>query len=524
MPDLLSTSLSALNAFQRAIDLTGHNIANANTPGYSRQVTEFSAREGQGVGSGYIGSGVQVAQVRRFYDEMLGEQVQTATTGQARFDVLSAFSSRLDVLLADPATGLNAGLQSFFGAVQDVANDPASIPARQALLGEADGLVQRFRSLDSRLQETQAELNQRVSQSVDDINRLATSIAEVNDRIALLQGGSGGAPNDLLDERNQLVRQLAGQINVSTSLQADGTMSVFIGSGQTLVIGAEAQTLAVQGSEFDPTRLEVAYQGTSGSTPLDTSLTGGTLGGLLEFRSRLLDPTRQALGQTAVALSQQFNAQHASGLDLRGALGGDFFNVADPTVLASGSNAGTGTATASVGDLGLLTGADYVLSYDGANYALTNLTDGQAVPTSGTGTAGDPFVADGLEIVVGGAPAAGDRLMIRSSATAASSVGVNVTDPQAIAMGLPTRAQASLANLGDATIGGVTIVDASDANLLVSSTIEFISPTNYSINGAGSFAYVDGQPIAINGSEVTITGTPQVGDRFTVGIQRWSGR
>ncbi len=516
MADLLSTSLSALTAFQRAIDLTGHNIANANTPGYSRQVAEFSARVGQGQANSFIGSGVQVSDIRRMYDETLGQQVQTARTGQARFDVLSQLANRLDVLLADPTTGLNASLQSFFNSVQDVSNDPSSVPARQALLGEANGLAQRFNAMDSRLKETQAELNQRVTQSVDDINRLAAEIAGVNDQIALAQGRSGGAPNDLLDERDGLIQELSAQIDVSTTVQDDGTTSVFIGTGQTLVIGTQVQTLAVQPSEFDPTRLEVVYQNLSGTTALDTNLTGGQLGGLLEFRTRMLDPARQALGETAIALGQQFNQQHQGGLDLRGALGGAFFDVPGPEVYASNANAGNGAASVSVADLSALTSDDYVLDYDGANYTLTNVTTQQSVALSGTGSAADPFVADGLEIVVSGAPAAGDSLMIRSAATAAGSFGVAITDPQAIAMALPTRAQASLNNLGDALIVNVSIADATDPGLLTPATIEFTSANTYSVNGAGSFAYVDGQPIVINGTELTVSGIPQPGDQLTI--------
>lgn len=516
MPDLLSTSLSAMAAFQRVLDITGNNIANANTPGYSRQVAVLSTRVGQGQPNGYVGSGVQVASIRRIYDELLGQQVQSATTGQSRFDTLSTLAGRLDVLLADPSTGLNVGLQNFFNAVQDVANDPASIPARQALLGEAGGLAQRFRSLDQRLSETESEVNQRIAQSVGDINRLAASIADVNDKIALAQGRAGQAPNDLLDERDQLVRQLSGEIGVSTTLQDDGTMSVFIGSGQTLVIGAEFKELDAQGSPFDPTRLEVAYRGTSGSTPLDNGLTGGTLGGLLEFRGRMLDPTRQSLGQTAVAVAQQFNTQQNAGMDLRGSLGADFFDIAAPAVLASGQNAGSGTASAGIVDLGAFTGDDYVLNYDGANYSLTRVSTNQPVPMTGSGSVADPFLAEGVEIAVAGAPAAGDQLLIRTASDAAGSFAVRLTDPQAIALALPTRTSASLANLGDASVSGVTIVDSQDPALLTTSLVEFTSPNTYSINGAGAFPYTDGQPIDINGSRFTINGSPQAGDQFSL--------
>jgi flagellar hook-associated protein 1 FlgK len=516
MPDLLKTSLSGMLAFQRALEMTGHNIANANTPGYSRQVAEFGTRGGQDIGVGFIGAGTQITTIKRVYDQMLGEQWRTATTGQARFDTLSTLASRLDTLLADPTTGLNSGLQAFFQSVQDVANDPGSIAARQALLGEAQGVTQRFQSLDQRLAETEAEVNQRISLSVDNINRLAESIADVNNKIARAGGLSGNQPNDLLDQRDTLIRSLAEEVSVSTALQDDGTMSVFIGSGQTLVIGSAVNRLAVQGSEFDPTRLQVVYQGAGGNTPLGSSMSGGTLGGLIDFRTQMLDPTRQSLGRTATAFVQSFNEQHASGMDLRGALGQDFFSIAPPTVLYSGDNSGSGTAVATVLDLSTLTGDDYLLSFDGAAYSLANRTTGQSVPMTGSGTPGDPFVADGLSISVAGAPAAGDQISIRSASDAAGSVSVSISQSQDIAMAAPTRTLTSNLNLGNATIGAASVSDINDPALLSTAVIEFTSPTTYTINGAGSFAYTDGAPIVINGSEFAISGSPLTGDQFTL--------
>lgn len=515
MADLLNTSLTGMRAFQRALEVTSHNIANANTPGYSRQVAEFTTREGFGTGNGYVGSGTQISTVKRIYDAMLGDQLRISTTGLTRFQTIEGLAGRMDSLLADPDTGLNNGLQSFFNAVQDLANDPSSIPTRQALLGEAEGLAGRFRALDSQLGEMEGEVNQRVRIAVTDINRLAAGIAELNDKIALAQG-LGQPPNDLLDERDRLVLQLSEQVSVTTAIQDDGAMNVFIGSGQSLVVGATVENLSVQTSEFDPTRTVVAYEGAAGSTPLDTSLTGGTLGGLLEFRGSLLDPARQSLGQTAVAFASSFNEQHMSGMDLRGTLGGDFFAVSDPVSLYSTRNTGTGTAAATVTDTTALTGADYVLSYDGAAYSLTRADTNQSVALTGTGTAADPFIADGIAIEVGGAPAAGDRVMIRTGAGIASSIQTLVDDPQAVAMASPTRSAIDLANTGQANISAARVVDRTDPNLLTSAVIEFTGPGTYSINGAGAFAYTDGNPIVINGSEVTITGTPATGDRFTI--------
>ena len=279
MAGILNTSLSGMLAFQRALDVTSHNIANANTPGYSRQVTTFSARPGTGIGIGYVGAGTQISSIKRIYDAMQTEQLRTSTTGYARFNALDNLSGRIDVLLADANTGLNARLQSYFNSMQDLGNDPSSIPTRQAMIGQAEGLAARFNSLDGRLGELEAEVNSRLALAVTDINQLASSIAEVNEQISLANG-SGQSPNDLLDSRDNLLLQLSAQVGVTAIPQDDGTVSVFIGAGQSLVLGGEARKLGAGGTEFDRTRMTVTYLGASGTTPLDTSSTGGNLGGL----------------------------------------------------------------------------------------------------------------------------------------------------------------------------------------------------------------------------------------------------
>jgi flagellar hook-associated protein 1 FlgK len=515
MPDPLNISLTGMQAFQRAMQVTSHNIANANTPGYSRQVADFSARAGGGQGNTYLGGGTQVATIRRIYDSMQVDQLRSSMTGFARFETLDNLSSRIDTLLADANTGLNTGLQSFFNSVQDVATDPASISARQTLIGEAEGVASRFQSLDMRLDEMDKEVNSRIALAVDDINRIATSIADLNGQIALANNATT-PPNDLLDARDALVLELSGQVSVNTIIQDDGNMSVFIGAGQPLVTAGDARLLAATGSEFDLTRMTVSYQGAVGNTPLDTSSTGGNLGGLLEFRSRVLDPTRQTLGQTAIAFATSLNRQNSAGMDLRGNLGGDLFSVSEPTVLYSNANTGTGSASVAVTDLGGLTGADYVLDYDGASYSLTRADTGEAITMAGTGSAGDPFRAGGVSFSVAGLPAAGDRLLIRTGQDAAGSLEAIVDDPQAIAMSVPTRTSISQGNIGDATISLPSVLDPADADLLTGTVIEFTSPTTYSINGAGNFTYSDGSLIVLNGNGLTISGTPATGDKFSL--------
>jgi len=512
---IINIGLSGLLATQRALDVTSNNIANVNTPGYSRQVANFTARLGTNTGVGYLGSGSRISSIERMYDSIQAEQLRVSTTGYSRFNTLNNLSSRIDLFLADTDTGLNAGLQSFFNSMQDLTNDPSSIPTRQAVIGGAEALAARFQSLDGRLSGLETEVNNRLTLAVEDINRLASSIAAVNEKISQTNG-DGNSPNDLLDERDRLILQLSAQVSVTTSIQDDGTTSVFIGSGQSLVLGGDVRQLGVSGSEFDRTRLVISYLGTAGNTALDTSSTGGNLGGLLEFRSRILDPARQSLGQTAIAFASSMNRQNAAGMDLRGNLGTDLFSIAPPTVLPSSSNTGSGSVTASISDLGALTGVDYVLEFDGSAYSLTRADTGSSVTLTGSGTVGDPLLGDGLSIVTGGAPAAGDRQLVRSGYGVAGTIQSVVTDPQAIALAAPTRSSASLGNTGNANVSAASVVDASDPALLNVAVIEFTGPATYSVNGVGSFAYTDGSAIVINGSSVTISGTPAVGDQFTV--------
>ena len=516
MGELLSTAVSGMLSYQRALNVVGHNIANVNTPGYSRQVTEFASRPGQATGAGFIGSGVQITTIKRIYDNLLGQQLQTSITGQARLATLGLFASRIDGLLANPETGLSPSIQSFFNSLQDLANDPASLSARQVLLGEAEGFVQRLQAIDGRFREIDAEVNGRLQQSVADINRLATSIAKINNEVVLARGRTGQPPNDLLDQRDGLIRELSGLIGISTTPQDDGAINVFIGTGQSLVVGTQSNTLAVTNNEFDPSRFDVVYRTSGGDSPLDTSLAGGAIGGLLEFRENILDPARQALGETAVALATAFNAQHASGMDLRGALGGDFFALSPTSVLPSSNNAGTGAITASITDVGALAGTEYALEFDGAVYSLRDLKSGQLVAMTGSGTVPDPFLAGGLSIVTSGAPAAGDRFMLRPARDVAAGLSVAVSDVQSIAMAVPTRTLGGSSNIGDAAISAPQIVDSGDAGLLATSVIQFTGANTYSINGAGAFAYTSGEPIVINGSQFTISGVPEIGDQFTL--------
>ena len=515
MPDILRTGLSGLLAFQRALTTTGNNIANANTPGYSRQRVDLSARRPEGFGYGFVGTGVDVVTIRRIVDQFAINQSRTADSAFGRFDTFSNYATQVDNILGDPSTGLSSGLTTFFNAWQDVANDPASLSSRQALVSQAEAIADRFRSTASRLDTIASDVNARIGGAVRDINQLATSIASLNADI-LDAAGVGQPPNDLIDQRDSLLGELAKITNITVLEEGDGALNVFIGNGQALVLRSQALGVTTAQNAFDPSQLDIVYQGANGNQVITAGMKGGgELGGLLDVRANLLDPARNSLGQLATALAVSVNTQHREGMNLLGTLGSDLFSVGAPQSLGNPSNLGSGTVATAVSDIGGLTNDEYILRFNAGTYSLVRASNGQAVTMTGTGTTGDPFRAEGLSIVVGGTPTSGDSFLLRPTRDAAASLRSVVTDPRAIAAAAPIRSSVGATNTGGATISAGEVLNVNPA-LTNGVTIQFLSPTTYSVNGSGSFTYASGGNIDINGWRVQITGTPAVGDTFTV--------
>ena len=324
MASILSTSLTALTSYQRALTTVGHNIANADVEGYSRQEVVFTTKPPSFAGSGWIGSGVEVSTVERRYDEFLAAQVRTSRTSSGEAEVYHNYTSQLDDLYADPELGLDPVLQRYFNALNGVANDPSSIPAREVLLGEAEALTDRFHFLAQRGAEIADGVNRDIAGTVADINTLAKGIADLNQVIVESGGMTGQPPNDLLDQRDQLISELSSLVRVTYYEQNDGAANVFIGNGQSLVVAGKAAKLSVGLNATEP----VVYYSDGGATQdITAQLNGGALGGLLQFRSQVLDASMARLDVIADTLATAMNDQHRLGRDLNGALGGDFFTL-----------------------------------------------------------------------------------------------------------------------------------------------------------------------------------------------------
>ncbi|MEJ1961214.1 MAG: flagellar hook-associated protein FlgK [Gammaproteobacteria bacterium] len=526
MADFLSTSVTGLMAFQRAIDATSQNISNVSTPGYSRQRVDLTARPAQMYANGWVGAGVQVNTTARVYDDMIADQVRVASSSFGNLDAYTTLMNRVNDMFSNTTTGLTPSLQKFANAMQDVANNPTNSSARQVLLSEANGLTDRLKSYNTQLDQLSKQVETTITGEVSEVSTLSKGIADLNDQIATAYARSNQPPNDLLDQRDLLLDKLATHIDVTTVKQGDGQINVFVGSGQPLVVGKEASSLVTTTDPYDATKHTIGLKG-PGGTPIDitSSITGGTLGGAMAFRSEVLDPTRNTLGRISVALTDTVNAQHGSGIDLSGNMGGDLFSVGSVSVLPHSSNTGTGVPAVTRTGASALTTSDYILQKTAVaappatptdTWTLRNLDTGATVSMTGTGTASDPFKADGLAIVVNSGAQVGDRFEVRPTRDATGGLDVEISDPAKIAAAAPIRTSAASANTGTGTISAGSVFDATDANLRTTSTIQFIDATHYSINGAGSFSYSADQPILVNGASVSISGAPATGDTFTI--------
>ncbi|MGD9843500.1 MAG: flagellar hook-associated protein FlgK [Steroidobacteraceae bacterium] len=519
MASMLSTGVSGLLSMQTALDTTSHNIANSATVGYNRQGVVLAESQPQFSGGSWVGTGVNVATVRRFYDELVAGQVRMASSGKSQWEVYSSLSDQVNNLFSDSTTGLSSTLQGLANAFQNVANSPSSSSERQVLLSKAQTLVNQLQSYSSRLNQIDVQINSQLESEAGTVTQLASSIATLNTKIAAASVRGSDVPNDLLNQRDRYIDELATHVNVSTVTQTDGQVNVFIGNGQPLVLGGIASNIVAVPDKFDLTHKTLVIQSGSGAQiDISKAITGGTMGGLIEFRDQMLVPAQNNLGQIAVGMAAIMNDQQHAGLDLYGSLGADMFAVGGVGVRQSTNNAGSTTISVTRGDVQALTTNDYILTRTATGWSLQNSLTGQSVPMTGSGTSGDPFVADGLSLVVSGSAVTGDKFQIQPTRDAVAGMSLKLTDPKAIAAAAPIIASANLANTGSASITSGEVLDASNANLQTTVTIQFLSASSYTTDGGVTTnAYTAGQNIDINGWRVKITGTPDTSDQFTVG-------
>ncbi len=534
MGSLLNVGTRALQANQVALQTAGNNIANVNVPGYSRQKVVLATVPGQFSSSGYVGQGVNVQSIERNFSEFLTRQATLASSTQyadtARADKLR----QLEGIFAGGTQGLGAAISDMLNAFSDVASAPTDMTARTVVLTRIDETAARFRSSALQLDDLETGVAQELSEKVTTINSLATSIAAVNDEIIRSQG-SDQPPNDLLDRRDQLIKELNRYVQTTSVKADDGSLGIYIGGSQELVLGNVASSVKIVKDDFGDSRSSKLAV-TRAGTPLildESLLGGGEVSGLLRFQNNDLNEGRNLLGRLTLATTTAMNDQHKLGLDLDGNVGGDLFS---PTVFGNNNvmipkapatlNTGGATLTLSVADTSKFAATDYEIQFTGATTGtITRRSDSMVTAFDTAASATNSISIDGLDIAQAGGAAAGDRFLIKPFSTAAGNVTSVFSTPRALAVASPVAATMGAANTG--SLQQVSIMARSNplAAPSLGVVLTFTGSNSYtrSDQGATVYTYTPGEAI-----EATVTGppladwslilqgTPKAGDTVTV--------
>ena len=530
--NIFSIGVSGLNAAQWGLTTTGQNISNASTPGYSLEKVEYQEASGQYTNAGYLGNGVQSVTVSRSYSQYLTTQLNNTQSTSSAANTYYTLISQLNNLVGDPTKGIGAGISSYFSGMQSVANAAGTTSARQVLVSSAQTLADQITTAGSQYDQLRQSVNTQLTSAVTQINSYTQQIADLNKQINIASA-QGQPPNQLLDQRDLAVQNLSSMVGVQV-MQTDGNYNVFIGNGQPLVVGGTQYGLQAVTSASDPSELSIAFKSANGSTQTpaqinfipDSALSGGTVGGLLNFRSQTLDPAQAQLGAIATSFAAQLNQQNALGIDLNGNPGGALFSAGTPTTYANVRNTGNATVGVTFADPTQPSTGDYTLSFDGAKYTLSDRASGKAIDSfdapATSGTLG------GLNITVSGAMNAGDSFTIQPTRAALDGFALSNTNPAAIAAASPVLTTAATANAGSASISSATVTPGYTASA-ISLTYDATKggfTSNVDVTLADSSVVTAGQTIPYdaskgltvtsNGVSATISGAPSDKDEFDI--------
>lgn len=518
MSSLLNVGARALLANQIALATTGHNIANASTVGYSRQTAVMQQVPGQYTGGGYIGKGVEVQTIERSHNEFLTRQAALAQSVHAMDATRADRLASLEDIFQGGSSGLGAAVNDLLNGFSEVASIPTDNTARNVVITRADELAARFRNAQARLDDLQRGVKAQLGDSIKSINALAKELAALNGQIVRAQGG-GQSPNDLLDQRDEALRQLNQHVQATTVAADDGSLSVFVGS-QALVLGNSAAPVTLSTADDGTSRVMIK-RGALSSVLDENTLGGGSVAGLLRFQNTDLAEARNGLGRMALTLATEINAQHRLGVDLAGQAGGDFFQpIAIPDAFSAAGNSGNAQVGATVADASALVASSYQVVFGtGGNLQVKRLSDGAVTSFAGP----MPVQIDGLTLnLASGAAAPGDSFVLQPYAQAAGAMKTALTSPRELAAASPVEARTGTANAGSVAIGALAATSV-DPNLSATVTLTFTAAGTFDVAGTGTGnptgqSYAAGQPISFNGWSLTLSGTPKPGDTITVQV------
>ncbi len=536
---LMSLGIRAMNANYAALQATGHNIANANTEGYSRQSVVLETNGGQFTGAGFFGKGVNVATVQRAHSEFLTREAATSKSVAAADEARSAQLTQLEKVFPLGEAGLGYAASQMFNALVDVANKPSDTSSRQVVLARAGEFASKLATAGGQIETLQRGVTEELKASVTQANMLATRVAELNQRIASATG-SGQTPNDLLDQRDQAISELSAYVQVTRIDAGDGTVSLFVGGGQKLVLAGQATPLVTVPDSYDATKLQLGVNDSGSLRMLSQELlTGGSIAGLMRFQNEDLVAARNQLGQIAAAVAGSVNRQQALGLDgsQPPGSGAPLLAVGAPRVLPASGNSGGGNVSISVAEPTELQASDYELLADpslpAGSYTLTRLSDGS------TQTVSNGSVVDGMRITIGApAPAANDRFLLQPVAMAAVSASLAMENTRGLAAASPVAATFDVDNIGTASVSALSATAVNGAAAPLTATLTFTDDVgSYSWelrdasnalvrSGTGSWsagnpirsdAWTPATPAQRYDWALELNGVPRSGDVLTVG-------
>lgn len=535
---LMSLGMRAMAASYAAMQTTGHNIANANVAGYSRQSVELATSKGQYLGTGFMGKGVDIASITRAHDEFLTRAAAQSKSLSEMDSARQQLLSQLQAVFPTGEAGLGYNMSQFLNSMSDLAARPGDFSTRQVVIARAQDMATQFNAAASQLTQIQQGLNEDLRTTVKTVNGIAADLGTVNQQIAALKG-TGQPPNDLLDQRDRLINQLSGYLQVTTIPADDGTVGVFIGGGQRLVLGTSVQQLQAVPDPSDPSRsaLQLVDDGTVRMLKPD-SLGGGSLAGLLRFQNQDLVDGRNLIGQMASAIAGVVNQQQMLGVNLQQPAGSvasqPMFSLGNPVAIAASTNSKDGTGayaagvTLTVTDPTALQAADYSLAPDPAGSGQFVLTRLSSPPLTRMVNNGD--VVDGLRIDVTGTPALSDHFLLKPVGDAASTLTALLQDPRDLAAASPLVATMDPANTGTAAVASMKMVTsplqpAATAHITFTDnnggyTWDLLDASGNSV-GSGAGTWTAGQPIPappadINGFSIRLSGVPRTGDVLDV--------
>ncbi|MCP2066138.1 UNVERIFIED_ORG: flagellar hook-associated protein 1 FlgK [Pseudomonas reinekei] len=466
---LLNIGMSGLSASHASLVTTGNNISNVDTVGYSRQQTVQGTKGSIQYGNVFIGTGTTLADVRRVYNSYLDAQLQTTTSLNGDAQAYLGQATQVDKLLSDSGTGITKTLQSFFSSLQTLSANSNDNAARQALLTNAQGLSSRFNAMSQQLTQQNTYINDQLGSMAEQVNKLASTVAAYNKRISEVSSSSG-TPNELLDQRNETIRQLNELVGTQVT-ETEGRLDIYLGSGQPLVVGDTVNKLRMAPDPTDPTRSSIIMDRGSSSIDITGVMSGGQMGGLLRYRSEVLTPAVNSLGRIAMVVADQVNKQLGQGLDQNGNFGAALFNninsaaaISQRSIANANNNPASGNLNVTIKDTSKLQASDYQVTVTATGYNVRRLSDNTDMGNFAFATppAAEPVI-DGFSLSLNaGSVTAGDSFKITPTRSSAADMSTVMTDAKTLATAAPLTSSKASGNDGTGAVSQPTLNTALD--------------------------------------------------------------